>query len=155
MKMTVLAACEACAKMRMANCCDVKITESIMSGIAWIVAICVGGYVVMKLIDACSKACQEKRKKKWEENEANRKRDREQLDRELAEKEAERRRNIELLDKKLEIMKELCYKPVMREETNDDKTTKQYVDVLKSFDDKSKDIENYLSALEAARQNKS
>lgn len=133
--MTILAACEACAKMRVTNCCDVKITESIMSGIAWIVAICIGGYVVVKLIDVCSKACQEKRKKEWEEKEAERKRDR------------------VLLDKKLEIMKELCYKPVMREETNDSKTTKQYVDVLKSFDDEAKDIEKYLSELEAARKN--
>ena len=135
MKMTILAACGACAKMRVANCCDVKITESIMSGIAWIVAICVGGYVVVKLIDVCSKACQEKRKKKWEENEADRKMDR------------------ELLDKKLEIMKELCYMDVQRKENNDGVETEKWVKVLKPVNDEAKDIENYLSALESARQN--
>lgn len=84
MQMTILAACEACAKMgRCTNCCDVKITESIMSGIALIVAICAGGYIVVKLIDVCSKACQERRKKKWEKEEADRKRDMELLDKKL------------------------------------------------------------------------
>lgn len=136
MKMTILAACGACAKMSGTNCCDVKITESIMSGVALIVAICVGGYVVVKLIDACSKACQEKRKKKWEENEAIWKRDR------------------ELLDRKLEIMKALCYKDIQRKENNDGVETEKWVKVLKSYsNDESENIKNYLSALEGAQQN--
>lgn len=134
--MTILAACEACAKMgRSTNCCDVKITELIMNGIVLIVAICAVGFIVAKLIDVCFKACQERRKKAWEEKEADRKKDR------------------ELLDRKLEIMKALCYNPVEREESNDGKATKKYVDVLKSVKDESKDIENYLNALEGAQQN--
>lgn len=136
--MTILAACEACAKMgRCTNCCDVKITESIMSGIALIVAICAGGYIVVKLIDVCFKACHERRKKKWEKEEADRKRD------------------MELLDKKLEIMKALCYNTIEREESHDGKITKKYVDALKSVKDAPEDIKNYLNALEAAQQKQS
>lgn len=138
MQMTILAACEACAKMgRCTNCCDVEITESIMHRIVPIVAICVGGFLVAKLIDVCSNACQERRKKKWEKKEADWKKDR------------------ELLDKKLEIMKALCYNTIEREESHDGKITKKYVDVLKSVKDESKDIENYLKALEAAQQKQS
>lgn len=136
MKMTILAACGACAKMRETNCCDVNITESIMNGIALIVAICAVGFIVSKLIDACFKVCQEKRKKKWEEKEANWKRDR------------------ELLDRKLEIMKALCYKDIQRKENNDGVETEKWVKVLKSYsNDESENIKNYLSALEGAQQN--
>lgn len=121
-------ACLSCAKESTTNWADLEITKWIMCGIATIVAICMLGYIIVKLIDVCSKACQERKKKEWEEKEADRKRDR------------------ELLDKKLEIMKALCYNPIEREES------KKYVEVLKSFNDESKDIENYLKALEAAQQ---
>ena len=83
MKMTLLAACETCAKMRGTNCCDVEITKSIMTGIVLIAAICAAAYIVVKFIDACFKACQERKKKEWEEKEADRKRDRELLDMKL------------------------------------------------------------------------
>ena len=129
-------ACLSCAKESATNWADLEITKWIMCGIAVIVAICMLGYIIVKLIDVCSKACQERKKKEWEEKEADRKRDR------------------ELLDKKLEIMKALCYKDIQRKENNDGVETEKWVKVLKSYsNDESENIKNYLSALEGAQQN--
>ena len=63
-------ACLSCAKESTTNWADLEITKWIMCGIATIVAICVLGYIIVKLIDVCSKACQERKKKEWEEKEA-------------------------------------------------------------------------------------
>lgn len=133
MQMTILAACGACAKMSGTNCCDVKITESIMSVLALIVAICVGGYIIVKLIGVLSDFFEGRRKRKWDE-----------MDKDC-------KRNAELLDKKLEIMKALCYTTVEREVSQDGKISKKYVDVLKSDNDGLKNIDNYLEALVAAQ----
>lgn len=76
-------ACLSCAKESATNWADLEITKWIMCGIAVIVAICMLGYIIVKLIDVYSKVCQERKKKEWEEKEADRKRDRELLDRKL------------------------------------------------------------------------
>lgn len=66
MKMTILTACEACAKMgRSTNCCDVKITMWIMIGIISVVVICAVSFVYLKCKELKAHALSETNKRNW------------------------------------------------------------------------------------------
>ena len=88
MGIIISAACAACAKMRGTNQYDAELTGFIMKGIVLVAAIFAVSYVIVKLIDACSKACQEKRKRRGDAEEA------------------ERKRKAELFDMKIQRLKE-------------------------------------------------
>ena len=65
--------CQTCVNKVATNWADVKIAEQMSCAVITIVAICVAGYILVKLIEAISNYCSEERRKKRDEEESNRK----------------------------------------------------------------------------------
>ena len=123
--------CMSCLDKAATNQADVKIAIVIMLGIVAIAIISFVGLILMRLIANSSKKHSEERKRKWEEEDKDRK------------------QKSELLNMKLEMMKALCYKTEKvggSEQKNEKDSEQKYEKVLKSSDDK--DVKNYLAELD-------
>ena len=99
--------CTSCLNRAATNQADVEIAKLIMLGIIAIAIISFAGLIIMKHIANRSKKDSEERKRKWEEEDKDRK------------------QKSELLNMKLEMMKELCYKMEERPEVNVSSETKK------------------------------
>lgn len=71
--MRMSSTCQTCINETANNWADVEIARQISCTLITIVAICVAGYILVKLIEIISKYCSEERKKKRDEEESSRK----------------------------------------------------------------------------------
>lgn len=111
--------CYSAAGILTTRCSGMCIAREIRITIIWITLIVFLGMALLKIVDAIVKGCQDKRDRKKENDEKDRK------------------RKAELLDKKLEFLKEYCYKA-----SESDKCKK----TLTVYGDEA--VERYLDALD-------
>ena len=102
------------------NWANVEIAKTICCSLVLIVAICVLGFLAWRLIDHHAKKNVDERKRKWEEDDK------------------DRRQRSDLWDKKLQILYETCYN-ISKDEPK--KVVKEYNDGA---------VENYIAALKDA-----
>ena len=159
MSLILLECCKCAAEM--SKCCcniedatnnqDVEIAKTICCALVLVTAIIVGGSIFWRVIDKIAKGCQERRKYKKDEEDSNRKKNADLLNRTWKQEDDEKKKESDLLDKKLQILKELCYENKERIDAGEEKEKKKYEKVLRSND--SKEVKEYMDAINEALRN--
>lgn len=136
--MRMSSTCQTCINEMANNWADVEIARQISCTLITIVAICVAGYILVKLIEIISKYCSEERKKKRDEEESSRKQKANLQDKLLSFIE----KNTLREEYKKEEDKKEKDKMIKVQKGIDSGESRYYIDVLKALIEK-KEIPNY------------
>lgn len=119
-----------CGQELATNCNDLGIAQAISCTIIIVTCCIVIGFLLWKLMDYIAKGCQEKRKRRWEED-----------DKELKQKADNKQRAWQLEDLKFKMLQELCCNS--QKEKNEE--VKTYITELQNRIDSLYDIKRKIN----------